>query len=119
MEKISITDAIVRLQEYLESKGRSKHTHRAYLTDVRMFWEEMGLDEIALDDLELLAARWLTGRKRIMAVKTTARRLTTMKNLGRAFKRTILEEYDAPSSEPGRPRFSASAASARFRKAAW
>jgi len=67
-----------------------------------MFWEEMDLDTISIQEIETLAALWLNGRRRIVSAKTTGRRLTSMKNFGLAFKVAILAEYSAPT--PAKPR---------------
>lgn len=103
METISFTDAIARLQDFLSFKGLSTHTFKAYETDVKMFWQEMGLDTLDLADLERLAAAWLSGRKRVMAPKTTQRRATSIKNLGLAFRTAILPEFHLPSAPVNRP----------------
>jgi site-specific recombinase XerD len=104
VDKLTFTEASERLQGYLYSKGRSSETHKAYRTDLRMFWEEMHLpEEVSLDQLEMLAARWLTDRKRIMAPKTTARRLTTMKNVGKTYGLSILTDFGLPTAPVGKP----------------
>ncbi len=107
MEKISFTDATAQLRRFLSSKGPSENTFKAYLTDVRMFWEEMelgtGPNALSLDDLEVTAAEWLTSRRRVMAPKTTARRLTSLRNLGFAYKMDILSDYRLPTAPTPKP----------------
>jgi site-specific recombinase XerD len=103
METISFTDAIERLQRFLSSKGLSDHTFKAYETDVKMFWEEMNLDLLDLAKLEDLAAVWLNDRKRVMAIKTSQRRKTSIKSLGMAYKMPILEDFRLPTAPIGRP----------------
>lgn len=103
METITFTDATERLQRSLSSRGLSTHTFKAYLTDVKMFWQEMELDQLNLEDLEYLAGTWLNDRKRIMAPKTTSRRLTSIKNLGLAYKLSILVDFHLPSAPIGKP----------------
>lgn len=97
MEKISITDATEALQTFLSLRGRSAATHKGYLSDIRMMWQEMQLETIPLDDLEGIAARWLNSKKRLIAAKSTGRRITAVKALGLAYKRIILVDYSAPT----------------------
>ncbi len=101
MEQVSITDATERLRQFLSLKGRAENTIKAYLTDAKMFWLEMGLDKLDLNNLESLAAEWLNSKRMLLAPKTSERRLTAMKSLGNAYKISILSEYSTPS--PGRP----------------
>lgn len=101
MEKICFSDATEALRAYLSSKGRAENTRRAYQADLKMFWQEMNLEEISLADLEKLASDWLNSKRRTIAPKTTHRRLTTMKNLALAFKTRILDDYTTPT--PSRP----------------
>jgi integrase/recombinase XerD len=103
VEKISFIDAIEQLQRFLSSKGLSEHTSKAYRTDVKMFWQEMDLSELKVEDLEYLAATWLNERKRVMAPKTTSRRLTSIKNLGLALRTPILPEFHVPSAPIPKP----------------
>jgi site-specific recombinase XerD len=103
METITFTAATERLQRYLSSKGRSTHTFKAYLTDIKMFWQEMNLDQLNLEDLEYQAATWLNDRKRVMAPKTTSRRLTSVKSLGLAYKMVILDDFHLPTAPIAKP----------------
>ena len=103
MGTISFTAATEALRSSLSLKGRAENTHRAYLADLKMFWLEMDLDQLDLDHLETLASRWLNSKRRIIAPKTTHRRLTTMKNLGLAFKLRILDDYRTPTPATPKP----------------
>jgi site-specific recombinase XerD len=103
MGSISFTDATEVLRSFLFSKGRADHTVKAYLTDLKMFWQEMDLETIDLPELEILGATWLNTRRRVMSPKTTGRRLTTIKNLGLAYKVAILTEYTPPTPATPKP----------------
>lgn len=98
---MSFTDATEALLRYLSSRGCSDKTIQGYSTDLKMFWLEMKLDKLSLDDLETNAALWLNSRRQFLSPKTTGRRLTTMRNLGSANGRPILRQYNAPT--PARP----------------
>ncbi len=68
-----------------------------------MFFSELGITEFAIDDLESLAAAWLNKYRRILAPKTTLRRLTSIRRLARCYGKMILEEYNTPSAARPRP----------------
>lgn len=68
-----------------------------------MFFEDMGIDAVDLDLLEELAANWLNKYRRILSPKTTQRRLTSMRCLGRSQGRDILREYAAPTAAAPTP----------------
>jgi integrase len=68
-----------------------------------MFWQEMDLDLLNLEDLEDLAALWLNTNRRVVAPKTTGRRLTAMKNLGLAYKQAVLIDYSPPTAAQPKP----------------
>lgn len=103
MATIAILDATGAVRKYLTSRGKSEHTVKAYTTDVRMFFGEMSLDSVNLDDLEEYAATWLTKYRRTIAAKTTSRRLTSMRTLGVCYGLAILREYSAPTPARGVP----------------
>lgn len=102
MATILITDATASIQKFLDSQGSSDLTIRAYKSDVLTFARDMGLTEFSLDELEHLAASWLNKYRRIVAPKTTNRRLTSMRTLGKAYEVVILKNYHAPT--PDRPK---------------
>lgn len=103
MVTILITDAIASIQRFLVSQGSSDHTHLAYKSDVRTFARDMDLTEINLDQLEHEAATWLNRYRRIVAPKTTNRRLTSMRTLGKAYDVVVLKNYHAPTPERPKP----------------
>lgn len=103
MDTISFTDVTAVLPEFLYSKGRQEATVKSYLTDAKMFFQEMELEELPLVRLEAKAAEWLNKYRRIVAPKTTHRRLTSMKNLGLAYGITILTNYSTPTPPKAKP----------------
>lgn len=62
-----------------------------------MFVHEQGLDGINLDTLEIDGAAWLNRLRRVIGTKTTGRRLTSLKALGRSYKMLVLVDYKAPT----------------------
>lgn len=97
---LAATEAI---QRYLTSRGKAEYTIKAYVSDVRMFFLETNIAEIELDSLEYQAALWLNRYRRIVAPKTTCRRLTSIRKLGLVFQREILKEYNTPTPAKGVP----------------
>lgn len=63
----------------------------------------MELDAIDLDQLEVTAAAWLNKYRRVLSPKTTQRRLTSMRCLGRSQGLDILREYAAPTAAAPTP----------------
>jgi integrase len=62
-----------------------------------MFALEQDLDGIDLDLLEMQGAAWLNRLRRTIPTKTTGRRLTSLKALGKAYKLLVLVDYKAPT----------------------
>lgn len=83
MQKLKATtlssETIDRFLNWLEGKGRSPHTIKAYRTDLLILLEEVGEPEILLEELEDLATRWIQFHRRTLAPKTTARRMTSLR----------------------------------------
>ena len=105
MPKTKVTtlslEAIDSFRSWLFGKARSQHTIRAYCSDLRTFLSESELsDNPQIDvatELEELGEAWLTRNRRILAPRTTARRLTSL----RAFAEwagfpELLNDYTAP-----------------------
>ena len=103
METILITDAIEALRSYLDSQGRSSHTIKSYCSDVKMFAQDMRIDSVEKDNLERVAAEWLNKHRRIIAPRSTSRRLTSMRTLGLVYGMEILRRYSAPSAPAAKP----------------
>lgn len=96
--------AIDRFRSSLSARGRSDHTVKGYTTDLRMFLTELEETEIPLDEMEETAQNWLTGTRKLVAPKTTTRRITSL----RAFARwagigPILMDYRAPTPAKSDP----------------
>jgi len=104
-------ESIDRLLNSYSARGRSDLTVKAYRTDLRIFLQETcpkdktwTEHEISMDDFEEVAMNWLQKNRRIVAPKTTSRRLTSL----RAFARWAgwgnpLAEYSAPTPAKGQP----------------
>lgn len=103
MEKILISDAIEAVQSYLDSQGKSRLTKKAYSSDIKMFAQDMKLTEVDKDKLEATAAAWLNAHRRIIAPRSTSRRLTSMRTLGVVYGLEILRKYSAPSAPQLQP----------------
>ena len=104
--KFNLREASDLLLDSLDSTGLSDNTKKAYRTDLRMFWQEMDIDSRGgLDPEELLklAPAWLNSKRRILAPKTTARRLTTMRNLGIVLQKPVLPKYATPKAADPTP----------------
>lgn len=74
-----------------------------YESDIRSFARDMSIDKINLETLETDAATWLNNYRRVVAAKTTCRRLTSMRTLGEVFGMQILVKYNAPTPVAGDP----------------
>jgi len=88
---------------YLEARGRSEHTTRAYKSDLAQFLllHPTGLTQ---DEFEDAALDWLTTNRRIVAPKTTGRRLTTLRTFAKwAGWGSTLEEYSTPTPAKSMP----------------
>lgn len=68
-----------------------------------MFCVEQKTDMIDSDTLEHLGAEWLNRLRRTIPTKTTGRRLTSLKAMGRAMGVTVLADYHAPTPAPAVP----------------
>lgn len=101
MATIHMHEATGLIQNWLEIRGRSSNTVKAYVTDIRMLFEEMQLTEVEMCDLESVAAAWMNKYRRIRSPKTVGRRLTSVRQFGRALGIQLLEDYSAPT--PARP----------------
>lgn len=97
-------ESIARLHSSLSEKGQSPHTLKAYSGDLKTFLLDMGRTEVTREEFESLAMTWLTRNRRIVAPKTTSRRLTSL----RAFVKwarwgEMLSDYSAPTAARGIP----------------
>lgn len=92
-----MNEAARLVQDWLSNRGKSSNTIKAYVTDVKMFFIEMNLEEVELDELDELAARWMNSHRRLISPKTVARRITSMRALGRCIQLKVLAEYSTPT----------------------
>jgi len=97
-------ESIGKFHDWLCGKGRSNNTASAYATDLRMLLLDRGVRAVTMEDFEDVATHWLTSTRRIVALKTTSRRLTSV----RAFAKwagwpAALTEYSAPHAAPTVP----------------
>lgn len=98
MKTFTMNEATEAIRIYLTSRGRADNSIRGYVADTKMFFLEMELSEVSLQDLEYKAALWLNRFRKQIAAKTTSRRLTTMRTLGKCFGLEVLSEYSAPTA---------------------
>lgn len=104
MPQIRVTmvssETIDLYRDSLSAKGRGDRTVRAYSSDVRMFLLEMGKEQVQEKSFEALALKWLTQYRKIVAPRTTARRLTSLRSFARwaKWRTPDLEDYNAPSA---------------------
>jgi integrase/recombinase XerC len=97
VETIHLLEATELTRNWLEIRGKSGNTVKAYLTDIRMFFQEMEVSEVAVCNLEGMAAAWMNKYRRAKAPKTVGRRLTSIRCLGNALGVPLLKEYNAPT----------------------
>lgn len=77
---ILLRDSIEGFRSSLSDKAKSVNTIKAYTTDVSGFWDDSGLMEIQLDDLETLVRRWLNDGRKTWEKRTTARKATSLRS---------------------------------------
>lgn len=103
MATIRLQEATDRIHAWLSSRGRSDNTIKGYVSDIAMFFQEMDLEEVEIDNLNFMAVTWMNQRRRIVAPKTLTRRITSMRALGRCLGVAMLEEYSAPTPASSMP----------------
>lgn len=103
MVMVRTEDCIEGLRRFLESDGKADLTIQAYVSDLRMFLTELSRPEIDLGHLDHNAAVWLNRYRKIIAPKTTLRRLTSMRNFGLAFGMEVLKNYKPPKAMQQKP----------------
>lgn len=72
-------ESIDRFHRSLFARGRSPKTIKAYTTDLRMFLKDLGSEVCEMWELEEMGMTWLTMNRKVVAPKTTARRLTSLR----------------------------------------
>jgi integrase/recombinase XerC len=95
-------ETIEAFRQWCIGRGRSANTVRGYSADLRTFLKAAGMNgEVKKDEYEELAQSWLNLTRAQAAPKTTARRMTSLKNFARWAKwSSVLDEYIAP--KPGK-----------------
>jgi integrase/recombinase XerD len=82
---------------WLSLKGFSQDTLRAYVGDVRSFFEENNLAELDPTELEMLTGQWLNRMRRVWAARTTQRKMTSMRKYAEYLgTKDFLEDYRLP-----------------------
>lgn len=103
MATVPTEDCIEALQRFLESRGKSPLTIKSYVSDVRVFFTDLRRDEIDTDNLDYNAAVWLNRYKKLQPPKTTLRRITSIRNLGKCLGISLLADYQPPKAQPQKP----------------
>lgn len=99
------TDSIERFRSSLSAKGHSKATIKAYTSDLRTLLMELETDSIPPEEYQFAGMNWLTANRERVALKTTGRRLTSLKAFARwaGWPDDELKEYIAPVPLKGQP----------------
>lgn len=93
------TDSIDQFRTSLSDHGRSAHTVKSYVSDLRMFLVEGGHSSVPILELEQLGMRWLTSKRAELAPRTTQRRLTSLRAFARwAGQGQMFLDYKAPTA---------------------
>jgi site-specific recombinase XerD len=94
------TDSVERFITWLEARGRSENTCRAYASDLHQFLLVMG--PVPRFEFEDKAMAWLNTTRKDMAPKTTGRRLTSLRGFAKwAGWEQVLTDYSTPT--PAKP----------------
>lgn len=109
MQQLRVTtlssESIDKFRSSLSVRGRSEHTMKAYCGDLKAFLLDCREPEISMEEFEELGMSWLQLNRRILAPKTTRRRLTSLRAFGKwaGMSGVALEEYAAPVPAKGQP----------------
>lgn len=98
-------ESIARFQKWLSGRVSSQHTIKAYGSDLKMFLKDLGDEDPTpveiQTELEELGLAWLSKNRRSLAPRTTARRLTSLREFSKyAGYAGMFSEFRTPS--PGR-----------------
>lgn len=94
-------ESIDSLRSWLCGTGKSPHTAKGYCTDLKMFLADLGdPSPVGIEEeLEELGMAWLTKHRRTLAPRTTARRLTSLREFCKwAGYPDMFLEYKAPDA---------------------
>lgn len=101
MATILTHDACEAIRRSMSSRGRASNSTRSYVADVNQLFLEMGVSQVHLKDLEVIAGIWLTRSRQSKSPATVRRRLAAVRELGRAYGLQILQDYSVPTlAEP-------------------
>ncbi len=93
------TDSIEQFRTSLSVRGRSEHTVKSYVSDLKMFLSEAGLSSVPISELEEAGMKWLTDRRAELAPRTTQRRLTSLRAFARwAGQGGMFLDYKPPTA---------------------
>lgn len=94
-------ESIDKFRSSLTVRGRSEQTIKGYSTDLKMLLQETGGTEVLATEFEEVGMYWLQLNRNILKPKTTARRLTSLREFAKwAGWGRLFAEYSAPV--PGR-----------------
>lgn len=97
-------ESIEQFRSSLSVRGHSTQTTKAYSTDLRVLLAEVEMEEITQEELQEVGSNWLTGNRKVVAVKTTQRRLTSLRAWCRwAGWGPLFADYVSPTAAPGVP----------------
>lgn len=104
MPQIRVTmvssETIDLFRDSLYAKGRGDKTVKAYTSDMKMLLLDTEREQLSQKAFEPVALRWLTSNRKIVAPRTTARRLTSLRSFARwaRWRTPDLEDYSAPDA---------------------
>lgn len=104
METTLSAAAIDRFRSSLFAKGRSDQTIKAYSSDLLTLLRDLNFQTLPMKSFEQSAQQWLNQYRRIVAPKTTVRRLTSLRMWVKwAGWTPMLNDYTAPTPPRGTP----------------
>ena len=93
------TDSIAQFRNWLSDRGRSEHTVKSYASDLLMLLSEGGHSSVPISELEETGMRWLTSKRKVLAPRTTQRRLTSLRTFARfAGQGQMFLDYKPPTA---------------------
>lgn len=104
METTLSPESIDRFRDSLSEKGRSDQTVKGYSSDLTVMLSDLRLSNLGQNEFESVASRWLNLNRRIVAPKTTRRRLSACRTFAKwAGWGSLLSDYSAPTPVAGDP----------------
>ena len=97
----TLTSAVIDdLRRALSARNKSIHTVKAYCSDLTVFLSEVDgttNPDVDIEELEELGMAWLTKHRKTLAPRTTARRLTSLREFAKwAGYPDMFADYNAP-----------------------